>query len=157
MRILLGCVLLIITLNLPALAGAVEPITPGPEDRCPVCGMFTEKFPVFYSHIIFTDGSYETFDGPKDMFKFYSKLSKNDPDKVKTEIESVYTKDYYSSKTIDAKAAYFVLGSEVLGAMGKEAIPFKNIEDAEEFNKDHKGKKIMRFDKIINALLKKLE
>lgn len=156
MKVLVASFLLFIALILPAQAGTAEPIKPDPKDRCPVCGMFTARFPEFFSHIIFTDDSYATFDGPKDMFKYYTKLKMNDPNKVKNGIDSIYTKDYYSLKTIDAETAYFVLGSDIYGPMGKEAIPFSNLEDAKVFKKDHKAREIMKFGEVTKALLKKM-
>lgn len=157
MKVLLAGICLLVTLPLFAHAGTAEPITPTAKDRCPVCGMFTARFPEFLSQIIFTDGTYVTFDGSKDMFKYYIKLGKRDPDKMKAGINAIYTKDYYSLENIDAREAYFVIGSDVFGPMGKEAIPFTDLEAAKEFQKDHKGKEIIRFDEITAELLKKLE
>ena len=156
MKVIAASFLLFFALLLPAQAGPAKPIDPGPKDKCPVCGMFTAKFPDFFSHIIFTDNSYVTFDGPKDMFKHYTKLKKNDPGKVRNGIASIYTKEYYSLKTIDAQTAYYVLGSDVTGPMGKEAVPFTTLEDAKAFKKDHKGREIMRFNEVTEALLKKM-
>jgi copper chaperone NosL len=157
MKVLFCSFLLFVTLVLPAQAGTAEPIEPDPQDKCPVCGMFTARYPDSFSHIIFSDDSYLTFDGPKDMFKYYSKLKKKDPEKVNNGIDSIYTKDYYSLKNIDAQTAYFVLGSDVYGPMGKEVIPFSKLEDAKVFKKDHKGSEIMKFGEVTEALLKKME
>ena len=50
----------------------------------------------------------------------------------------------------------FVLGSDVLGPMGKEFISFAKEADAREFLKDHKGKSIYRFREVAPELLKGL-
>jgi nitrous oxide reductase accessory protein NosL len=60
-------------------------------------------------------------------------------------------------KTIDAGSAFFVVGSDVYGPMGKELIPFISRADAEAFKKDHKGKRILRFEDIKPGVIKKLD
>jgi copper chaperone NosL len=53
---------------------------------------------------------------------------------------------------MDAKSAYFVLGSRREGAMGSEAVPFSAQKDAEGFQK-REGGKILRYGDItLNAL-----
>lgn len=42
----------------------------------------------------------------------------------------------------------FVIGSNVMGPMGDELIPFKDENSANEFSKDHFGKKIVKFNEI---------
>ena len=60
-------------------------------------------------------------------------------------------------KTIDAGSAFFVVGSDVYGPMGKELIPFISRADAEAFKKDHKGNRILRFEDIKPGVIKKLD
>jgi nitrous oxide reductase accessory protein NosL len=49
---------------------------------------------------------------------------------------------------IDGTKAYYVIGSDTYGPMGHELIPFKDLSDAKNFLKDHKGKKILKFQEI---------
>ena len=70
--------------------------------------------------------------------------------------DQIYVSDYYKLHKIDAKSAFFVIGSNVLGPMGNELIPFENEEDALTFAKDHFGKKIVKFDEITPLLVDKL-
>lgn len=141
----------------PAAAGERQPIKPKPNDKCPVCGMFTAKYPDFLAQIIFKDGSYVTFDGCKDLFKYHIKLTNNNQTRKLTEVDSIYVQDYYNLKFIDAYAAYFVVGSDVFGPMGKELIPFKNADDATVFKKDHQGKIIVKFEEVTEAIMKNID
>jgi len=140
-----------------SLAAAVAPIKPAKKDKCPVCGMFVYKYPDFIAEIIFKDGSYAVFDGAKDMFKYYFNLKKYHPNKTVSDIESVYVTDYYTLALIDGFKAYYVLGSDIYGPMGRELIPFEKEADAKEFLKDHKGKSIHRFKDITYEIIKSLD
>ncbi len=138
-------------------AADISPQKPAKEDKCPVCGMFVYKYPDWIAQIIFSDGSLYFFDGAKDMFKFYLDLKKYIPHKTIEEITAIYVTEYYHMKLIDAKAAFFVIGSDVYGPMGKELIPFETEDDASEFMQDHKGDRIIRFEHIKPFIIKKLD
>ena len=135
-------------------AGEKKPIQPTPKDKCAVCGMFVAKFPDFISQIIYKDSSYAAFDGPKDMFKYYLNLKKYSPAKKASDIDSVYVTDYYALTPIDGLKAYFVIGSDINGPMGKELIPFGKESDAQAFMKDHHGKSVLKFEEVTAATLK---
>lgn len=140
-----------------SLAGEQRPVKPVKNDKCPVCGMFVAKYPDFVAEIFFKDGSYAVFDGAKDMFKYYLSLQKYNPKKKQTDIDSIYVTDYYNLTLIDGFKAYYVIGSNVYGPMGRELIPHEEIQDAEEFLKDHKGESIMRFTDITYEIIKSLD
>lgn len=142
MRSLTAVLLAVLLLPVAAFAGEWPPVVPSAKDKCPVCGMVSAAFPDFLSQIIFADGSYVTFDGPKDMFRYL--LRRKDG---KT-IGVIYVKDYYSLNYIDARQAFFVTGSDVYGPMGKELIPFSDKEDAKVFKKDHRGREILHFKDV---------
>lgn len=138
-----------------AAQGTSVPVTP--TDKCPVCGMFVAKYPDFLAEIVFTDGSRALFDGAKDMFKYFFDLKKYNAAKQHTDIASITVTDYYSMKPIDGKTAWYVVGSDVFGPMGRELIPLQQEMEAKEFTKDHLGKQILRFDEVTPALIKGLE
>lgn len=138
-------------------AGDRKPLKPGPDDKCPVCGMFVKKYPDWVAEIIFQDGSGAFFDGTKDMFKYYFDLKKFNPRKSRPEIEAIYVTEYYSLTLIDGTKASFVIGSDVLGPMGKELIPLAGDAEAKEFFKDHKGKKILTFKEVTPEVIKTLD
>ncbi|MGZ3727410.1 MAG: nitrous oxide reductase accessory protein NosL, partial [Pseudobdellovibrio sp.] len=152
-------VLLALTLTLipPVYSGERKPVKPSPKDKCPVCGMFVAKYPDFLAEILFKDGSYAIFDGTKDMLKYYFNVGKFSPSKKQSEIDSTYVTDYYSLTFIDAYSAYYVLGGDIYGPMGKELIPLGKEGDAKEFMKDHRGKSILRFRDITQEIVKVLD
>jgi len=140
-----------------AFAGERQPLKPSGKDKCAVCGMFVAKYPDWVSQIIFRDGSRAFFDGPKDMFKYYVNMKKYDPSKAAANVDAVYVKDYYSLSFIDARAAWFVMGSDVYGPMGNELVAFEKEAGAREFLRDHKGRKILRMKEITVGILKGLD
>ena len=155
-----------IVLSLPALillfgmniSYADEPeITIKKTDRCPVCGMFVYKYPKWVAQIIFKDGSYYFYDGAKDMFKHIFDTAKYTPGQKAENIKDIYVTDYYEVELIEAKSAFFVIGSDVLGPMGHELLPFKDQESAQEFLEDHKGKSIIRFQDVTPAVIESLD
>jgi len=138
---------------------AAPPASPAPsaKDKCQVCGMFVAKYPDWTAAVSFKDGATLFFDGAKDLFTWYHNMKKYTPARTLAAISAIRVKDYYALKPIDARQALFVIGSDVFGPMGKELVPFEKAADAEAFLKDHRGKKILRFDEITPAILKTLE
>ena len=134
-----------------------KPVKPLPKDKCPVCGMFVAKYPDFVAEVIFKDGSYAVFDGVKDMLKYYFALEKYNPKKKRSDIDAIYVTDYYELKLIDGLKAFYVIGSDVYGPMGRELIPFSSRSDAEEFRKDHQGKAVLEFSAITHDAVKGLD
>ncbi len=130
---------------------------PADRDKCPVCGMFVAKYPDWIAEVVFKDGSYAVFDGPKDLLKFILDLKSYAPGKGQMEIDAVFVNDYYAVRPIDGLKAFYVLGSDVFGPMGRELVPFEKEADAREFLKDHRGRKILRFDEISSDVLKPLD
>ncbi len=148
---------LTLQLSLSSQAGEKKPVTPAPKDKCPVCGMFVVKYPEWMAEVIYKDGSYAVFDGPKDLFKYYLNLKKYNPAKKITDIDSVFVKDYYSVNFLDGTRCLYVAGSDIYGPMGRELIPFEKEADAREFMKDHKGESLLRFTDITEKILKTLD
>lgn len=126
-------------------------------DKCPVCGMFVNKYPDWIAQILFKDGSYAVFDGVKDMMKFYFNIKKYSPKRELSDIDRIYVRDYYSLNYIDAQKAFYVIGSDVYGPMGRELIPFGKESDARVFMKDHRGQRLLTFPEITIETLKSLE
>jgi len=132
------------------------------EEKCPVCGMFVYKYPRWAAQVFYKKDSVEahySFDGVKDLMKFYFNPKEwgNFEVKDKGDITKILVTDYYTQKGIDAKKAYFVIGSDVYGPMGDELIPFENEDDAKTFMIDHKGKSLLKFDEITSVGVYKLD
>ena len=145
-------VLMLLATSLAATAAGPPPVTPTAEDRCTVCGMFTAKYTEFLAQVVFADGAYLTFDGPKDLFthllapETYGGRSPADGD-------GVFVTEYYSLEPIDARAALFVIGSDVHGPMGHELVPFATRDDADEFQRDHRGTAVLAFADVTAEVL----
>lgn len=127
------------------------------KEKCPVCGMFVYKYPRWVARLAYSEGDKKNdlaFDGVKDLLKFYHNPSKwGNYTKVKEDAISVLVTDYYTQEAIDGKKAFYVIGSDTYGPMGKEFIPFGSLQSAQTFLKDHKGTQIVEFSLIEEALV----
>jgi copper chaperone NosL len=132
-----------------------KPVEVKKGDKCQVCGMFVSGYPTWIAEIIFNDGTYAVFDGPKDMFRYYFNVPKYNNKKTQSDINAIYVTEYYSAKLVEArKGIFFVLGSDVNGPMGHELVPVDALDRAKEFMKDHRGKKLLKFDEVTKEDLK---
>jgi nitrous oxide reductase accessory protein NosL len=130
---------------------------------CPVCGMRVGgelAGGVTYAHrdgrlvgfagaaaVVFKDGKTFGFEGARCLF-IYNTIPKRfgiDP----ADIINRYVTDFKSGKMIDAKAAYFVLGSKVKGPMGYDLIPFSEKQEAEKFMAVYEGKRLVGLETVI--------
>jgi nitrous oxide reductase accessory protein NosL len=128
-------------------------------EKCPVCGMFVHKYPKWAAKIEYTKEGiqeYAVFDGVKDMMKFYFNPAKWGSYEGIKLLKSSVT-DYYTNKAVTAQKAFYVVGSDVYGPMGKELIPFADKASAETFSADHGGKQILTFDEISEGMVYKLD
>ena len=132
--------------NLTWVTPAAEPARPTSSDRCKVCGMFVEKYRNWIAIVSFEDGAQLFFDGPKDMFKYI--LNPKKYNGRTSGISGVFVTDYYSTRFIDAREAFFVAGSDVMGPMGHELVSIGNADDARTFLEDHAGTAILSFGEV---------
>jgi copper chaperone NosL len=168
-----GSFLLLLSLWVAAPAAAAENAPPAPsaKEKCPVCGMFVAPYPNWVGQIVFKDGKRFYFDGPKDLFAFYFAPGRygsartpkpaavadgnGKPAMMRTDIAEIHVTEYYTLAAIDARKAFYVVGSDVRGPMGKELVPFAKRADADAFLKDHRGQKVLRFDEVTPATLQR--
>jgi copper chaperone NosL len=140
-----------------ALAVAQMPPKPGPKDLCPVCGMLVSKYPNWVATIVYKDGHAHHFDGAKDMFKFWFDPPKYVAGHSREMVKSIWVTEYYGLQKMDARKAFYVIGSDVLGPMGHEFVPLASQADAEDFMKEHKGVRILGFDQVTKELPGRLD
>lgn len=131
-----------------ALAAAQMPPKPGPKDLCPVCGMLVSKYPNWVATMVYKDGHAHHFDGAKDMFKYWFDPPKYVANHSQDMVKSIWVTEYYGLQKVDARKAFYVIGSDVLGPMGHEFVPLASKADAEDFIKEHKGKQVLTFDQV---------
>ncbi len=153
----LGIAMLAVLAGLPSASQALDVPRPQPTDVCPVCGMFVTKYPEWVATVVFRDGNAEHFDGAKDLFKYLFDFAKYAPGRSREDIAAIAVTEYYGLARIDAREAWFVIGSDVLGPMGHELVPLASATDAEEFLADHLGTQILRFDDVTPQLLPQLD
>jgi nitrous oxide reductase accessory protein NosL len=128
-------------------------ITVHEDDKCPVCGMFSHKYPKWVAKLHYGN-TYFAFDGVKDLIKFYFNPLKWGKYKgtEKNRVTKFEVTDYYTQNAIDGFKAFYVIRSDVYGPMGNELIPFEKLEDAKNFMIDHRGKIVLRFNEISQSL-----
>ena len=153
----IGIALLALVMGVPLAAHELDVPAPHPTDVCPVCGMFVTKYPQWVATLVFRDGPAKHFDGAKDFFKYLLELPKYAPGKSRDDIATMAVTEYYGLARIDAREAWFVIGSDVLGPMGHELVPIASAADAEEFMADHRGTAILRFGDVTPEILTGLD
>lgn len=130
---------------------------PGDRDLCPVCGMLVAKYPNWIAIVVYRDGHAHFFDGAKDLFKYLGNLSRYAPGHQAADIAGTWVTEFYGLTRVDARQALYVIGSDTLGPMGHEFVPLANRADAEDFLKDHKGKRIVSFAQATPELATQLD
>jgi nitrous oxide reductase accessory protein NosL len=143
-----------------SLAAQAQPLTvpnPGERDTCPVCGMFVARYPDWIATVVYEDGHAHHFDGAKDLFKYLLDMPRWAPGHRAEDIAAIGVTEYYGVTRIDARSAWYVIGSDTLGPMGHELIPHATGAEAEEFLRDHGGRRILRFGDVDLGLLERLD
>ena len=107
--------------------------------------------------MLYKDGHAHHFDGAKDMFKYLQDLPKYAPGHRREDIKAIAVTDFYNLGKVDARQAHFVIGSDVLGPMGHEFVPLATKTDADDFLKDHKGKRALTFDQVTTQLVDQVD
>ncbi len=116
---------------------------------CPVCNMKLEDSKLGPAAVVFKDGKVVGFDSAGDMFRYvlapvkYSISTAN--------IKDVFVTVHETKKFVDAKQAFFVVGSDVQGSMGPDIVAFSKKEDAEKFSAEHKGKRVAAYSEVTAA------
>jgi len=122
---------------------------------CGKCGMYPARYPRWQSQIIFKDGLMTPFDGCKCMFNFLSAMGDFDKTHSRDDVSVAWVKDFNSGTWINAADAYYVVGSNMMGPMGKELIPFTEQTAAMKFQQEQGGT-MMKYGEITPDVLKTL-
>jgi copper chaperone NosL len=123
---------------------------PTEKDACTVCGMHPASYPKHNAQIWAMDGSTLHFCSTQCIINFNADPLKYVKETTKTKMAwvTVFSDGMYES----AFGTYYVVGSQVNGPMGKEAIPFKLKMDADEFVKANGGE-IVSFQQLTPQLI----
>jgi nitrous oxide reductase accessory protein NosL len=122
---------------------------------CGKCAMYPAQYPRWQAQIIFKDGSMTPFDGCKCLYNFLFAMDKFDQNHSRDDVEVAWVKDFDSSTWIKATDAFYVVGSSMMGPMGKELIPFADGAAALKF-KQEQGGTVMAYGEITPDVLKTL-
>ena len=112
---------------------------PGAKDLCPVCGMLVSKNTIRWlcaktvTHIL---------TAPRICSNISTITPKMRTPAIASRISAHCRSRKLAVNKVDARKAFYVIGSQHVGPMGHEFVPLETRTDAEEFLKDHKGKRI---------------
>lgn len=110
--------------------------------------MYPARFPTWATQIIFKDGSAHFFDSPVDLFMFLDEPGRFDQSHSADDVEALYVADHLRATWLDAKTAFFVIGSDIRGPMRGPDIPaFASDTEATAFV-SKQGGRMLRFDAI---------
>lgn len=146
-----------------------EPVALSAGDQCDVCGMVIADHPGPNGELFYAEESPAGHDNPARfdslrgcLFPYYFEHERLDWDAIALYVTDYSTVEYtlstegdqtfISSHTepgsfTDGRAAFYVVGSDVRGAMGSDFVPFSAREDADAFATDHGGD-VLAFDEI---------
>ncbi len=137
--------------NQPVATVAPQTITAG--TSCSLDGMTLADFPGPKAQIHYAIGSPDFFCDTMEMFSIYLQ-----PEQQKR-ITGIFTQDMGKTdwekpkdNWIDAKSAFYVLGSKKHGSMGPTLAAFSQQQDAENFSKTFGGK-VLRFDEVTPVMV----
>ena len=115
------------------------------------------KYPSWVSEIELSNGKKVLFSSPKGMFEFYlHPASWFGEYHIKSEhdFKKLYVTDFQTAKTINAKGAFFVYGSNEISPAGDDLVAFDSYKAAEEFSRKHHGARVLGFKEISYGLIK---
>ena len=126
----------------------VEPVDQ--QDKCPVCGMYPARYAKHKCQIQSNDKSVYHFCSTQCLSVFLENSAKYAGKNVQPFL--IWVVDFQNGAWISGRTGYYVVGSDQMGPMGKEAIAFDKMADAKKFAATHGGKVIIfsgvTFDKI---------
>jgi len=115
------------------------------------------KYPSWVAELELANGKKVIFSSPKGMFEFYlhpASWFKQFHITSEKSFKTLYVTDFKTAKTINAKGAFFVYGSNEISPAGDDLVPFDSYKEAQKFFKKHHGTKIFGFREISYGLIK---
>ncbi len=127
----------------------------GPSDRCPVCAMAVAKHPKFASAIQLKNGATYYFCGTGCMIKSWihpETFLGVSPDRLSIPV----IRDYFSGRPMDARAAVWAAGSDVVGPMGPALVPLASEADLAAFRRRHGATTVFRLEEMDDDLWRRI-
>lgn len=130
---------------------------PIPADaRCPVCGMFPARDPLWAGQAVYRDGAAHFFDSPVDLMQFLAAVERYSAGRSAADIHSSWVTDAAGTGWVALPLAWFVHGSDALGPMRRGDLPaFATQSAAAEFAQ-RRGGQVLAFGAVTPAILKSL-
>lgn len=138
----------------PSFAADLAPQYVQRSTRCPVCGMYPYRTPQWTGQIVFNDQTATSFDSPVDMFRFINAMPMFDKQHKAADIGAIWVADYDSKAWIDAKKAFYVIGSKARGPMNDPNLPAFTTRAAADAHIQAQGGKVLLFTDITRELIK---
>ena len=126
------------------------------DHKCPTCGMRVAGFTNWHTQIVYPDHTNQAFCAVKCLMAYYFEPSRFSDAHNPGDSKTLFAKDYYTQAWHNMDKMVFVMGSDVMGPMGKDLVPFADKKAAETFLADHNGEAILQFDEITPELIQKL-
>lgn len=104
---------------------------PDADVSCANCGMAPAAYPAFHSQI--------QLKGKKTLHFCSTKCLVKQKDTLANSSGSMWVTVYPDGDTEFAEGLYYVVGSDIMGPMGPDAMPFRKKQDALECIKEHGG------------------
>ena len=126
----------------------VEPVDN--TDKCPVCGMYPARFPAHRCQLTTTSGNRYHFCSTQCLTGYLAdpgQYAKN-PGKTKSVWVTVFPEGGYEY----GMGLYYLVGSSVMGPMGREALPFRSKAEAAKRAAENGGK-VVRFNALTPSLV----
>ncbi len=127
---------------------ASTPLEIGDDTACTLDGMLLRDYPGPKAQLQYAESEPEFFCDTVEMFSMLLR-----PEQARR-IVAAYTQDMARTDWneprgawIDARQAFYVQGSDMMGSMGPTFAAFSRREDAEAFVQKHGGK-VLRFDEV---------
>jgi copper chaperone NosL len=124
--------------------------------RCPVCGMYPYRTPQWTAQIVFNDQTASSFDSPVDLFRFLNNMVVFDKQHKAADIGAIYVADYGTKAWVDAKKAFYVIGSKALGPMNDPNLPAFATREAADAHIKAQGGKVLLFGEVTREVIKSL-
>jgi len=118
--------------------------------ECLVCGMKVASYPQHDSQVLLGDNSSGHFCSTHCLIEYLANPGQFVKKVLPTKM--IWTKVYPNGGYESAVGLYYVIGSKLLGPMGREAVPFRRKAAAQAFVKDQGGK-IVSFKELVPQMV----
>ena len=133
---------------------APRPVTA--DARCPVCGMFPARQPLWAGQAVYRDGAAHFFDSPVDLMQFLTAVERYSAGRSAADVHTSWVTDAAGRGWVELTKAWFVHGSDALGPMRRGDLPaFADEAGAAEFA-GRRGGRVLTFEAVTPAILKSL-